>query len=101
MERIIKILGTDQESIELIIDDDETNMITVTPSKGISAAALFDFLDFKEGNFYKVIKGEMGSINEGTFSAFYKLIEDIINEINEIAKGNLSPETDSIESPDK
>lgn len=87
MEHCINISGQDEN---LVVKTDSEEPKVFSRDEDITAADLYDALHYHAGDTYVLEQGELGDIKEGSFNAFYKLMQDIIEGIGKISVSNSS-----------
>ena len=81
MARAINVFGRGEE-IVIAVDGEEK---AFSRGKDISADELFGALRYVARDRYDIQKGVPGDVPADVFDVFYKLIDEVINGINELA----------------
>lgn len=82
MKHCIDVSGRDGN---LIVKTDSEEAKVFSRDEDIFATDLYDALHYHAGDTYVLERGELGDIKEGTFNAFYKMMQDIVDGIGKIS----------------
>lgn len=82
MERVLTIKG--EESGNAVVLELDGNPKSFLLESSISGQDIYDLLDFKANTQYKLENQGCGGINDRPYCSFVKLIEKIIEELNQL-----------------
>lgn len=84
MEKTIKVIMCDDKSIKITVNDEDKHIIE-QQDRSISAATIYQIINFVPGDHYTVLPENESDVDNQVLEFFYELLHDITEKVNAIS----------------